>query len=50
MRFRVTSREMVTECIEDEIIHTNLGKRRRGRLTDPEEDKGRLRKRSSENG
>lgn len=35
MRFRVTSREMVTECTEDEIIHTNLGMRRRGRPTEP---------------
>lgn len=51
MRFGVTNREMVTECIEDEIIHTSVRVRRRERRRqNPEKDKGKLRKRSSENG
>lgn len=51
MRFMVISREMVTEPIKDEIIHTSLGVRRRERQREnSEDDKGKLRKRSSENG
>lgn len=52
MRFGVTNREMVTECITDEIIHTSVRVRRRGRQRQnpEEEEKSKLTKRSSENG